>query len=117
MTISGIVENWAAEGTYSETLTVNGETVTVSLNVVNEESTSIAADKTAQSLHVAVLGRTLHVSTATPVTVEVFDMQGRALKRFFQVNESVSLESMQSGSYIVRVHAGSMSSTKRISLR
>ncbi|MCR5027711.1 MAG: cellulase family glycosylhydrolase [Fibrobacter sp.] len=117
VTISGIVENWAAEGTYSETLTVNGETVTVSLNVVNEESTSIAADKTAQSLHVAVLGRTLHVSTATPVTVEVFDMQGRALKRFFQVNESVSLESMQSGSYIVRVHAGSMSSTKRISLR
>ena len=121
VTISGTVESWAAEGSYTETLTVNGETVTVSLNVVNElpieENTSIAADKTAQSLHLAILGRTLHVSTATPVTVEVFDMQGRALKRFFQVNESVSLESMQSGTYIVSVQSGSMSSTKRISLR
>lgn len=116
VTISGTVGSWATEGSYTETIKVNGETITISLNVVNEQSTSIAADKTAQSLHLAVLGRTLHVSTATPVTVEVFDMQGRALKRFFQVNESVSLESMQSGSYIVRVHAGSMNSTKRISI-
>ncbi|MBP5246510.1 MAG: cellulase family glycosylhydrolase, partial [Fibrobacter sp.] len=120
VTISGTVENWASEGTYTENLTVNGETLYITLNVVEQlpdDRTSIAGMQNMQKLNATVTGKTLHISSAAPVSVEVFDMQGRTLKRFFQVNGALSLASMQNGSYIVRIQSGSMNWTKRISLR
>ena len=120
VTISGTVENWASEGTYTENLTVNGETLYITLNVVEQlpdDRTSIAGMQNMQKLNATVTGKTLHISSAAPVSVEVFDMQGRTLKRFFQVNGALSLASMQNGSYIVRIQSGSMNWTKRISIR
>lgn len=120
VTISGRVENWASVNTYTESISVNGETLDLILNVVNElpgDLTSISNRATMQKLNAMIVGKTLHISSASPVSVEVFDMQGRSLKRFSQVTGSVSLASMQNGSYIVRMESGSMNWTKRVSIR
>lgn len=120
VTISGNVENWASTNSYTESITVNGETVELFLNVVDElpdDRTSISGMASMQKLNAMIVGKTLHISSEAPVSVEVFDMQGRALKRLLQVNGAVSLASLQNGSYIVRIQSGSMNWTKRISLR
>ncbi len=62
-------------------------------------------------------GRTLQLSGASLMNVDVFDMQGRPMKSFKNVQGEVSLESLATGNYVVRVRAGSSNMTKRISLQ
>ena len=65
----------------------------------------------------AVENRTLHVSGAEMVRLDVFDMQGRPVANFKQVKGSVSLDMLRQGNYIVRVRAGSNSLIRRISIK
>jgi len=120
VTISGRVEDWASPNTYTESISVNGETVNLTLAVVEElpeNRTSISGMAGMQKLNAVVVGKTLHVNSTAPVSVEVFDMQGRTLKRFLQVNGAISLASLQNGSYIIKVGSGSMNWIRQISLR
>ena len=83
----------------------------------SEDSEAIASTGTAQKLSVAVVGRSLEIASASPVNVTVFDMQGRLMKQLRQVNGAISLQSLQTGSYIIRVQSASANWTKRIALR
>lgn len=130
--ISGTIPNWAETGTKTETFTINGEKVTFTLTIVeagslsssssaessssSEEATALPGDLKTLNFSVQVIGKSLEISGST-VNVEVFDMQGRLLKQLPQVTGSVSLEAMQSGTYLVRVRSGKANWTKRISLR
>ena len=62
----------------------------------------------------AVAGRTLHVSGASDMSVEVFDMQGSPVATFAHVKGSVNLEMLRQGSFVVRLRAGSNTLVRRI---
>ena len=134
VTISGKVETWASVGKVTETLVINGDTVYFNMSIVEEGteissssaengssssdgSTEIVMLPSMSSLSVALVGRSLEIASANPVNVEIFDMQGRLLKRIPQVNGLVSLASLRQGSYIVRVRSLSSNWTRRISIR
>ena len=134
VTISGKVETWASVGKVTETLVINGDTVYFNMSIVEEgteissssaENSSSSSDGSTEivmlpsmsSLSVALVGRSLEIASANPVNVEIFDMQGRLLKRIPQVNGLVSLASLRQGSYIVRVRSLSSNWTRRISIR
>ena len=134
VTISGKVETWASVGKVTETLVINGDTVYFNMSIVEEgteissssaENSSSSSDGSTEivmlpsmsSLSVALVGRSLEIASADPVNVEIFDMQGRLLKRIPQVNGLVSLASLRQGSYIVRVRSLSSNWTRRISIR
>lgn len=80
----------------------------------SEEGTTWTMAPVVNALGLSQAGRTLHVSGAAYVNVQVFDMQGRPLMGFSRVVDSVSLESLRQGSYIVRLSAGSNSLVRRI---
>ncbi len=82
-----------------------------------DELTAIAGRNAFGTLSVSFSGSALEIHGVTSAHVDVFDMQGRALKRFAQASGQVSLETVQPGTYIVRVRAGSDSWTRRISIR
>ncbi len=68
-------------------------------------------------LNAKLSGRTLQVSGASLMNVDVFDMQGRPMMNFRGVQGEVSLESLPTGNYVVRVRAGSSNMTKRITVK
>lgn len=62
-------------------------------------------------------GRSLQISGVSFANVDVFDMQGRPVKSFRNVQGEVSLESLATGNYIVRVRSGSDNMMKRVALK
>ncbi len=62
-------------------------------------------------------GRTLQLSGANLMNVAVFDMQGRPMMNLRNIQGEISLESLPTGNYVVRVSAGSVNMTKRVTLR
>lgn len=133
VTISGTVADWAQPGTVLESFTVNGDTVVFTLHVVDgissssavfEESSSSSESTTAlsqaipmQRVSATLVGRRLEITSAAPVDVAIFDMQGRLVRKISQIQGAVSLEALKSGSYIVRLQSGALHSTGRISLK
>ena len=83
----------------------------------SSDGSTIAMSPVANLLSVVVAGRTLHVSGASHMDVQIFDMQGRPLISRTQVVSSVSLESLHQGNYVVRVVSGSMTLVRRITVR
>ena len=67
-------------------------------------------------LGMSLSGRTLSV-TARGASVEVFNLQGRPVFSGKAVDGSVSLSSMNSGLYVVRVKSGSSSLVRRVVLK
>lgn len=88
----------------------------LSLKSSDDDITAIES-RNFQTLSVSFSAKMLEIQSVKPATVDVFDMQGRAIKQFSQANGSVSLESVLPGTYIIRVRAGSENWTKRISIR
>lgn len=80
----------------------------------SSESPTLTVSRVSSPLSVNVAGRTLHVAGASDMSVEVFDMQGRPLMGLSHVKDSVGLEQLHQGSYIVRLSAGSNSLVRRI---
>ncbi len=139
VSLSGSVAAWAQINTYKESFLVNGETLEFTLNVVaagissssaessssseagfsssSSASTAIASNSTPMNFSLNVSGKSLNISSTTPLHLEIFDMQGRIIKKIPQADGSISLAAMQSGSYIVRIQSGNSHWTKRISLR
>lgn len=109
------VPDYFRSGEYADTLTINGEKYEIKLTVT--EQTTFAAASVTSPVLLAVENRTLHVSGAEMVRLDVFDMQGRPVANFKQVKGSVSLDMLRQGNYIVRVSAGSNSLTRRISIK
>ena len=124
----------------TETLTLNGQKYEIKLNVTAAGSSSSTTENSSSSeaevnsssseehttfvqayavnpLKVSVAGRMLQITGADVVQVEVFDMQGSPVASFRQVAGSVSLEKLRQGNYIVRVRSGSMSLTRRVSIK
>lgn len=95
------------------------EQVTISNLSLKSSDGDITAieNRNFQTLSVSFSAKILEIQSVKPTTVDVFDMQGRAIKQFSQANGSVSLESVLPGTYIIRVRAGSENWTKRISIR
>lgn len=95
------------------------EQVTISNLSLKSSDGDITAieNRNFQTLSVSFSAKMLEIQSVKPATVDVFDMQGRAIKQFSQANGSVSLESVLPGTYIIRVRAGSENWTKRISIR
>lgn len=137
--ISGSIPEYAEVGEKTETLTINGLKVTISLNVlpkgseipssssqavessdsqgpVSSGTTSIAAVQQS-SLKVTVSNRSLNVAGVASAEVDVFDFQGRPMTRLRNVSGFVDLSRIPNGNYIVRVRAGSMNLTRKISLQ
>lgn len=137
--ISGSIPEYAEVGEKTETLTINGQKVTISLNVlpkgseipssssqavessdsqgpVSSGTTSIAAVQQS-SLKVTVSNRSLNVAGVASAEVDVFDFQGRPMTRLRNVSGFVDLSRIPNGNYIVRVRAGSMNLTRKISLQ
>lgn len=116
---------FTASATESAVLTLSmpgsrWEQVTISnlsLKSASDETTAISARQMAKSLFVSFTGKTLEIQGAIPANVEVFDMQGRVLKKFSQVTGQVSLEAIPAGARIIKIRAGSESLVKRISIR
>ncbi len=80
----------------------------------SSEGTTVAMSRVSNPLSMAVAGRTLHVSGASDMSVEVFDMQGSPVATFAHVKGSVNLEMLRQGSFVVRLRAGSNSLVRRI---
>jgi flagella basal body P-ring formation protein FlgA len=83
----------------------------------SEEHTTFVQAYAVNPLKVSIAGRMLQITGADVVQVEVFDMQGSPVASFRQVAGSVSLEKLRQGNYIVRVRSGSMSLTRRVSIK
>ena len=109
------VPDYFRSGEYADTLTINGEKYEIKLTVT--EQTTFAAASVTSPVLLTVENRTLYVSGAEMVRLDVFDMQGRPVESFKQVKGSVSLENLRQGNYIVRVRAGSNSLIRRISIK
>lgn len=62
-------------------------------------------------------GKTLHVSGVKNASVDVFDMQGRAIIQNSSVAGSMSLEGLNPGSYVFRIASGSMSKILRLQVK
>jgi len=69
------------------------------------------------SLSMQFAGRTLSIAGATAAMVEIFDMQGRPVFSAKNVKDSVKLQDLAEGLYMIRVRDGSTSLTKRIAIR
>jgi len=80
----------------------------------SSEGTTVAMSRVSNPLSMVVAGRTLHVSGASDMSVEVFDMQGSPVATFAHVKGSVNLESLHQGNVVVRLRAGSNSLVRRI---
>ncbi len=95
------------------------EQVTISNLSLKSSDGDITAieNRNFQTLSVSFSAKMLEIQSVKQATVDVFDMQGRAIKQFSQASGSVSLESVLPGTYIIRVRAGSENWTKRISIR
>ncbi len=81
-----------------------------------EDITSLINGDT-PTLTVSFSARILEIQGVKRASVDIFDMQGRAIKRISQASGQVSLESVLPGNYIVRVRDGSENWTRRISIR
>ena len=66
--------------------------------------------------NVTFAGKTLHIAGA-PATVEIFSIQGNRLMVIDNVSGTLSLASLPSGSYVVRVNAKEGSKTMRVQVR
>ena len=80
------------------------------------DDTPIMARRVDVPLAMNLAGRTLSV-TARGASVEVFNLQGRPVFSGKAVDGSVSLASMNSGLYVVRVKSGSSSLVRRVVLK
>ncbi len=89
----------------------------LSLKASNGDDISGFNSHSSKTLTVSFSSRILEIQSVKPATVDLFDMQGRAIKQLLQASGQVSLESVLPGTYIVRVRAGSESWTRRISIR
>ena len=83
----------------------------------SERPLDIGAVANRGQLNVKFSGRTLQLSGANSMNVDVFDMQGRPVKNVKNVQGEVSLESLATGSYMVLVRAGTSSMMKRVTLK
>ncbi len=88
-----------------------------SMESSSSASTAIASNSTPMNFSLAVSGKSLNISSVNPIHLEIFDMQGRIIKKIPQAAGTISLSTMQSGSYIVRIQSGNSHWTKRISIR
>ena len=68
----------------------------------------------ANPLSLVVAGRTLHVSGASDIAVEIFDMKGTPIATFGHVSGAVSLDMLRQGSFVVRLRSGSDTLIRRI---
>lgn len=131
--ISGSVPNYIEVGEKTETLTINGQKVTITLNVVAEgtvvpssdshveepsSSATVSIAKVAQNvLKVSVSGRSLNVFGVATADVDVFDLQGRPMVRLSNVVGSADLSQVPSGNYIVRIRSGALNLTRKVNLQ
>lgn len=70
-----------------------------------------------KTLHMEVSGRVLAISGVASAKVQVFDIQGNPVFSAKSVNGSVSLATVPSGIYMVRVTAGASSLVRRVALK
>jgi hypothetical protein len=96
----------------------SSETPTTSSSVFEPESSSsgpvLVVSPVTSSLSLVVAGRMLHVSGASDMSVEIFDMKGTLIATFGHVSGAVSLDMLRQGSFVVRLRAGSNSLIRRI---
>ncbi|MBR5692146.1 MAG: cellulase family glycosylhydrolase [Fibrobacter sp.] len=79
--------------------------------------TLLMVESGASPLGMALDGRLLHVSGASLVAVDVFDMQGRPVVSFRKVSGAVNLGTIRQGGYVVRVRSGSFSLVRRVTVK
>ncbi len=82
----------------------------------NENPNAIASAGVA-TLSATFAGNVLTLAGARAATVDLFDLQGRALMSVNNVAGSLSLKSIPRGAYIVRVREGSAALTKKIQIQ
>ena len=96
----------------------SSETPATSSSVFEPESSSsgpvVVVSPVTSSLSLVVTGRMLHVSGASDMSVEIFDMKGTPVATFGHVSSAVSLDMLRQGSFVVRLRAGSNSLIRRI---
>ena len=105
----------------------SSETPTTSSSVFEPESSSSVSPGTSSSegtifvispvanpLSLVVAGRTLHISGASDIAVEIFDMKGTPIATFGHVSGAVSLDMLRQGSFVVRLRSGSNMLIRRI---
>lgn len=81
------------------------------------DGTLLMVESSANPLGMALDGRLLHVSGASLVAVDVFDMQGRPVVSFRNVSGAVNLGAIRQGGYVVRVRSGSFSLVRRVTVK
>jgi len=81
------------------------------------DGTLLMVESSANPLGMALDGRLLHVSGASLVAVDVFDMQGRPVVSFRNVSGAVNLGAIRQGGYVVRVRSGSFSLVRRVMVK
>lgn len=130
--ISGSIPEYTQPGKVSETLTINGQKVVITFDVLPKGSEVPSSSSNAEepgsssalpnaivaqqqsSLKVMVSGRTLNIAGVAFADVDVFDLQGRPMARLKNVAGTADLSSIPCGNYIVRVHSGSMNLTQKV---
>ena len=134
--ISGAVPQHFESGSFTEKFKVNGQTYELKLTVVAAESSSSVAEtsssaepvsssegttalaaRVANPLTFDLDGRTLRFGGVEYADVEVFDLQGRPVAIFTQARNSVSLDGLRQGNYVVRIHSGSNGLVRRVSIK
>lgn len=131
LVIAGTIPEYFNEEKVTEKFNVNGQSMQIELTIVPEgtviPSSSSVKPKSSSStdalvasgvakFSMAMSGRTLIIAGAPGADVDVFDMQGRPLERFRNV-QNASLETLPSGSYLIHVRVGSAHMAKRMVLK
>jgi len=83
----------------------------------SSEKTTFAMSPAVSRLSLVVAGRTLHVSGASDIAVEIFDMKGTPIATFGHVSGAVSLDMLRQGSFVVRLRSGSDTLIRRIAVK
>ena len=86
----------------------------VSPGTSSSEGTIFVISPVANPLSLVVAGRMLHVSGASDIAVEIFDMKGTPIATFGHVSGAVSLDMLRHGSFVVRLRSGSNMLIRRI---
>lgn len=82
-----------------------------------EGGNSAIAVNASVNMEVSVSGKMLYVSGVKNASVDVFDLQGRAIIKNSAVSGSMSLEGLNPGSYVFRIASGSTSKILRLQVK
>ena len=111
---SSDVESSSSEALVSSSSGTPATSSSTSPETSSSDGSVLVMSPAVSRLSLVVAGRMLHVSGASDIAVEIFDMKGTPIATFGHVSGAVSLDMLRQGSFVVRLRSGSDTLIRRI---